>query len=146
MRHLILAFFIFLHFFYFVAQETIIIRTGESLENILKEVDQFLKDSLNPDITFNGSFKNEMHQWLDLKINGYTDTGKIGTAHMYSRIIGEDGLYLELILQGLNSNIKQIKSGDWKYHVGTNLSGIPDFYFADAIQRDGITYFVYCFD
>lgn len=128
------------------AQNDVIVSTGKSVENIILQVDKLLKDSLNPNIQFNEDFAIEANRWLDLKISGVERTGQVGTAHMYSRIISEDGLYIELILQGVEKNIKKINSSDFKYHVGTNFSGIPDYYYATAVQRDGISYFVYCFD
>jgi hypothetical protein len=128
------------------AQTDVKIVTGESVENIILKVDKLLKDSLNPNIQFNPDFALEANRWLDLKISGAEKTGQVGTAHMYSRIIADEGLYLELILQGVNKNIEKINSGNPNYQVGTNLSGLPDSYYAMAVQRDGISYFVYCFD
>lgn len=128
------------------AQEKVNINSGESVENIILQVDKLLKDSLNPSIQFNEDFALEANRWLDLKISGVEKTGQVGTAHMYSRIISEDGLYLDLILQGVNKNIEKINSNNFQYKVGTNLSGLPDSYYAMAVQRDGVSYFVYCFD
>ncbi len=128
------------------AQEKVNINSGESVENIILQVDKLLKDSLNPSIQFNEDFALEANRWLDLKISGVEKTGQVGTAHMYSRIISEDGLYLGIILQGVNKNIEKINSNNFQYHVGNNLSGLPDSYYAMAVQRDGVSYFVYCFD
>lgn len=147
MKNLILVLFVALYYLPLLAQkESMIVRTGESVENIILQVDKLLKDSLNPNIQFNEAFAQEAYRWLDLKISGVEKTDQVGTAHMYSRIIADEGLFLELILQGVNKNIAKINSGDFKYQVGTNLSGIPDYYFADAVERSGITYFIYCFD
>ena len=128
------------------AQSNVKVVYGESVENIMYQVDKLLRDSLNPNIEFKVDFASEVNRWLDLKISVVEKTGQIGTAHMYSRIIGENGLHMDLILQGVKKNIDKINSGDFRYHVGTNLSGLPDFYYALAVERNGISYFVYCFD
>ena len=142
------------------AQEknSIEILQSEFIEHIISSVDQRIKDSLNSNIQFNVHFQEECEKWLKAKIATDQPGGRIGvapnnsptkpmgTAHMYSRIISNDGFHLDLILQGIDHNIERMKSGQWDYHVGTNGSGIPDNYFAMAVEKDGISYFVYCFD
>lgn len=131
---------------------------GESIENIILNVDKLLKDSLNSEIVFDKSFKDECQRWLSAKMAkdntggrvGITPSGEVtgptGVAHMYSRIISNDGIHIDLILKGIGKDIKKIKSKNFDYHVGTDIDGLPEKYYAMAYQKDGISYFVYCFN
>ena len=139
-------------------QEQVQVAYGESIENIILNVDKLLKDSLNSEIVFDKSFKDECQRWLSAKMTtdnpggrvGITPSGEVtsptGVAHMYSRFISNDGLHIDLILKGIGNKIKQIKSKNFAYHVGTDIDGLPEKYYAMAYQKDGISYFVYCFN
>jgi len=118
------------------------VSNGESVKNVYATFEKLLKDSLNPNIAFDSTLAKETIDWLDLNIQGKSKGAVTGKAHFYSKIANIDGLNLSGIVQLTDKNIDRIKTGEWSYRFATE-DGLPTSFYMTAIEREGVTYFVY---
>lgn len=115
---------------------------GGSVEKVYSSFEKLLKDSLNPTIKFDPSLADETMKWLELDIQGKSKGTITGHAHFYSKIANSDGLNLSGITELVDKNIDRIKTGEWVYRFATE-DGLPTSFYMNAVELNGVTYFVY---
>lgn len=118
---------------------------GGSVENVYSSFEKLLRDSLNPNMKFDSSLAEETMKWLELDIQGKSKGAITGKAHFYSKVENKEGLNLSGIVQLADKNIDRIKTGEWSYRFATE-DGLPTSFYMTAVERNGITYFVYAMD
>jgi hypothetical protein len=138
--------FLTLSFFFgsFFASAQAKIKYGLTPKDIQNQVEQRLKDSLNPKIKFDVSLKQETEIWLDLKIQGKSTEGRIGEGkvHLFSQIQTQEDLDPDNVLSYIDLNIDRIKNGVL-YYWKQSGEGVPSSFYCKTLEVDGTTYFVY---
>jgi hypothetical protein len=125
-----------------VSYDSIPVLNGSSVSSVFEKVESLLKSELNENIKFSPRFKEETLTWLNLKIEGKSQTQFKGEAHFYSRIENSRGLDPDAILELTKRMCDTIKSDTSRYGFNTE-DNLPTEFYVDAVEVNGTFYFVY---